>query len=126
MELPSQVRREERTPFACVCRVFAVYECVRYCTILYYHPDTPCLHTSLSPPVSLSSPPGPQSFVGHIGEDGLKELVNFVLHYIADLDIPVKVRVYEYECTRVLECTAAIDYINIYTWTPRVYGRHRL
>ena len=96
---------------------------VLYCTILYYHPDTPCLHKSLSSPVSLSSPPGPQSFVGHIGEDGLKELVNFVLHYIADLDIPVKVRVYEYECTRELECTAAIDY-SIYTWTPRVSNNY--
>jgi len=33
---------------------------------------------------------GKQSFVSHIGEDNLKRLVNFLLHYIADLDIPIK------------------------------------
>jgi len=26
----------------------------------------------------------------HLGEPALKELINFVLHYIADLDIPIK------------------------------------
>ena len=26
----------------------------------------------------------------HLGEDSLKKLINFVLHYIADLDIPIK------------------------------------
>ena len=31
-----------------------------------------------------------QSFNLHIGEDNLKRLVNFCLHYIADLDIPIK------------------------------------
>ena len=31
-----------------------------------------------------------QSLKDHIGEQKLKELVNFVLHYIADLDIPIK------------------------------------
>lgn len=30
------------------------------------------------------------SFIKYIGEDQYKELVRFVLHYIADLDIPVK------------------------------------
>jgi len=31
-----------------------------------------------------------QSFIGWLGEDKYKKLVNFILHYIADLDIPVK------------------------------------
>ncbi|KAI8051628.1 phosphomannomutase [Syncephalis plumigaleata] len=31
-----------------------------------------------------------QSFIGHIGEDRYKCLVNFCLRYIADLDIPIK------------------------------------
>lgn len=31
-----------------------------------------------------------QSFIGHLGEDKYKKLVNFVLHYIADMDIPIK------------------------------------
>ena len=31
-----------------------------------------------------------QSFIKHIGEDRYKPLVNFILHYIADLDIPIK------------------------------------
>ncbi|CAK9785327.1 eukaryotic phosphomannomutase [Cutaneotrichosporon oleaginosum] len=32
----------------------------------------------------------PTSFIKHIGEDEYKKLVNFILHYIADLDIPIK------------------------------------
>jgi len=31
-----------------------------------------------------------QSFIKHVGEDKYKPLVNFILHYIADLDIPIK------------------------------------
>jgi len=31
-----------------------------------------------------------QSFKKHVGEDNLKRLLNFLLHYIADLDIPIK------------------------------------
>lgn len=31
-----------------------------------------------------------QSFIKHVGEDRYKPLVNFILHYIADLDIPIK------------------------------------
>jgi len=31
-----------------------------------------------------------QSFIKCIGEDRYKPLVNFILHYIADLDIPIK------------------------------------
>jgi phosphomannomutase len=31
-----------------------------------------------------------QSFIKHVGEDEYKKLVRFILHYIADLDIPVK------------------------------------
>ena len=31
-----------------------------------------------------------QSLKKHLGEAKLKELINFVLHYIADLDIPIK------------------------------------
>lgn len=31
-----------------------------------------------------------RSFVEYLGEDNYKSLVNFILHYIADLDIPIK------------------------------------
>ena len=31
-----------------------------------------------------------QSFIKFIGEDRYKALVNFILHYIADMDIPIK------------------------------------
>jgi phosphomannomutase len=31
-----------------------------------------------------------QSLKKYLGEDKLKELINFILHYIADLDIPIK------------------------------------
>ena len=31
-----------------------------------------------------------QSFIKFIGEDKYKVLVNFILHYVADIDIPVK------------------------------------
>lgn len=38
----------------------------------------------------LGQPLPSNSFIKWIGEDQYKELVNFCLHYIADLDIPVK------------------------------------
>lgn len=31
-----------------------------------------------------------QSFIKHLGEEKYKPLVNFILHYIADMDIPIK------------------------------------
>jgi phosphomannomutase len=31
-----------------------------------------------------------QSFINFVGEERYKPLVNFILHYIADLDIPLK------------------------------------
>ena len=31
-----------------------------------------------------------QSLKKHLGEDKLKRLINYILHYIADLDIPIK------------------------------------
>ncbi|KAG8699571.1 Phosphomannomutase [Ceratobasidium sp. 395] len=31
-----------------------------------------------------------QSFIGWIGEEKYKTLVNFILHYVADIDIPIK------------------------------------
>jgi len=31
-----------------------------------------------------------QSFIKFIGEERYKKLVNFILHYVADLDIPIK------------------------------------
>ena len=33
---------------------------------------------------------GKQSIASHLGEDNLKEVIKFALHYIADLDIPLK------------------------------------
>jgi len=31
-----------------------------------------------------------QSFINHVGEEKYKKLVNFILHYIADMDVPIK------------------------------------
>ena len=31
-----------------------------------------------------------QSFIQFIGEEKYKKLVNFILHYLADMDIPIK------------------------------------
>jgi len=31
-----------------------------------------------------------QSFIKYVGEDRYKKLVNFILHYVADIDIPIK------------------------------------
>ncbi|KAK7056227.1 Phosphomannomutase 1 [Paramarasmius palmivorus] len=38
----------------------------------------------------LGQPIASQSFIKFLGEDKYKPLVNFILHYIADLDIPIK------------------------------------
>lgn len=38
----------------------------------------------------LGQPLPSNSFIKYIGEDNYKDLVKFVLHYIADLDIPIK------------------------------------
>lgn len=38
----------------------------------------------------LGQPLTSNSFINYIGEDRYKELVKFILHYVADLDIPVK------------------------------------
>jgi len=38
----------------------------------------------------LGAPLASQSFIKYVGEERYKKLVNFILHYIADLDIPIK------------------------------------
>jgi phosphomannomutase len=38
----------------------------------------------------LGKPLASQSFIKHLGEDRYKVLVNFILHYIADMDVPIK------------------------------------
>jgi hypothetical protein len=38
----------------------------------------------------LGKPLESQSFIRYIGEEKYKTLVNFILHYIADMDIPIK------------------------------------
>lgn len=38
----------------------------------------------------LGEPLASQSFIKWIGEEKYKKLVNFLLHYMADLDVPVK------------------------------------
>jgi phosphomannomutase len=40
----------------------------------------------------MGKPLESQSFIKHVGEDQYKVLVNFILHYIADMDIPIKRR----------------------------------
>ena len=38
----------------------------------------------------LGQPLPSQSFIKFLGEERYKTLANFILHYIADLDIPIK------------------------------------
>jgi phosphomannomutase len=38
----------------------------------------------------LGKPLASQSFIKHLGEERYKVLVNFILHYIADMDVPIK------------------------------------
>lgn len=38
----------------------------------------------------LGSPMESQSFIKMVGEKDYQELVNFILHYIADMNIPIK------------------------------------
>lgn len=38
----------------------------------------------------LGKPLPSQSFIKFVGEERYKKLVNFILHYIADLDVPIK------------------------------------
>ena len=38
----------------------------------------------------LGQPIASQSFIKFVGEERYKALVKFILHYIADLDIPIK------------------------------------
>jgi len=38
----------------------------------------------------LGKPLPSQSFIKFVGEERHKKMVNFILHYIADLDIPIK------------------------------------
>jgi len=38
----------------------------------------------------LGKPLESQSFIKYVGEDRYKTLVNFILHYLADMDVPVK------------------------------------
>jgi len=38
----------------------------------------------------LGKPLPSQSFIKYVGEERYKKLVNFILHYLADLDIPIK------------------------------------
>ena len=38
----------------------------------------------------LGKPLPSQSFIKFLGEERYKKLANFILHYIADLDIPIK------------------------------------
>lgn len=38
----------------------------------------------------MGKPLASQSFINHVGEEKYKKLVNFILHYIADMDIPIK------------------------------------
>ncbi|KDQ61596.1 hypothetical protein JAAARDRAFT_54948 [Jaapia argillacea MUCL 33604] len=38
----------------------------------------------------MSKPLPSQSFIKYVGEERYKKLVNFILHYLADMDIPIK------------------------------------
>ncbi|TDL25804.1 eukaryotic phosphomannomutase [Rickenella mellea] len=38
----------------------------------------------------MGKPLASQSFIKHVGEDRYKLLANYILHYIADMDIPIK------------------------------------
>jgi hypothetical protein len=51
-----------------------------------------------------------QSISTYLGEDKIKEIVNFVLVYIAGLDIPIKryVRASEMSCLFVTMCSCVL------------------
>lgn len=38
----------------------------------------------------MGKPLASESFINFLGEEKYKPLVNFILHYVADLDIPIK------------------------------------
>jgi phosphomannomutase len=44
----------------------------------------------------LGKPLESQSFIKFVGEERYKKLVNFILHYVADLDIPIKRHAHAY------------------------------
>jgi Eukaryotic phosphomannomutase len=44
----------------------------------------------------LGKPLDSQSFIKFVGEERYKKLVNFILHYVADLDIPIKRHAHTY------------------------------
>ncbi len=48
----------------------------------------------------LGKPLESQSFIKFVGEERYKKLVSFILHYIADMDIPIKRYVRIYYLTR--------------------------
>ena len=50
----------------------------------------------------LGKPLPSQSFIKFLGEEKYKTLVNFILHYIADLDIPIKRYVVTNSCVDLL------------------------
>lgn len=71
------------------------------CTVWWSHHITPCIPPAPNEYDYMFSENGlvahkagdlihMQSLKTHLGEDKLKKLINFVLHYIADLDIPIK------------------------------------
>ena len=45
----------------------------------------------------MGQPLATTSFIGWIGDEKYKKLANFILHYIADLDIPVKRGTFVYQ-----------------------------
>lgn len=38
----------------------------------------------------LGKPLPSEAFIKYVGEDRYKVLVNFILHYLADIDVPIK------------------------------------
>ena len=38
----------------------------------------------------MGKPLASQSFIKYVGEERYKRLVNFILHYLADMDVPIK------------------------------------
>lgn len=72
-------------------RAFLIIETPIYCNINLVTDDFDYVFaenglTAYKAGVQLPS----QSFIKHLGEEKYKHLVKFILHYLADLEIPIK------------------------------------
>jgi len=75
---------------------------VSFLTTLYPHPSVPatnptvlnnfdyCFAENGLTAYKLGQPLPPASFIEHVGEEEYKKLVNFILRYLSEVDVPIK------------------------------------